>query len=498
MAAFLDVCRFNPTLGGTTDWTFSTAVQGYQTPTLAGASNGRVYKYRAESADLSQWELGEGAYSSGTGVFARTTVLYNSSGTGTAPGQSGVGSKISFSTVPQVAIVALKEDLVSIEEANAFTVAQQAQTRSNIAASGLAAMAMKNAIVNAAMDVSQELAGQVTLVNNTGRYTADQWIAIYNHTAATAVVVSSRFSIASLGVPLVGFQFCHLIQATTAISSPASGDFACHRQFVEGYRVAHWGWGATGAAAISVAFQFYSTVSGTAFVRLSNGATANRFYYHEITVAAGLWNFYSFVVPGDTSGTWAKDNTRALTIEVFGSGKETTPQASLDGWGATAKLQTTNSTNLLGTANNATLLTGMYVDANGGQLPSAAELPLVMRPFDHELQICQRYWCKSYDYTVYAGDTSIVGALSAVSTYAAAGNSFWIATYPFPVRMCKTPTVTVYATNSGTANRIREFVTPTDRTIDSLNVSNAGALVYTTQFNYGQPGACHLICDARL
>jgi hypothetical protein len=102
VASFLDVCRFTPTLGGTTDWIYSSAVTGYQGPAAAGAVNGSVYRYRAESADLSQWENGFGAYNSGTTTFARTTVLFNSSG-GT--------SKISFSTVPQVAIVALAEDL---------------------------------------------------------------------------------------------------------------------------------------------------------------------------------------------------------------------------------------------------------------------------------------------------------------------------------------------------------------------------------------------------
>lgn len=132
MAAFLNVCKFTPTLGGTTDWTYSAAVTGYQSPALAGVVNSRVYKYRAESADLSQWEMGEGAYNTGTGVLARTTVLYNSSGTGTATGQSGAGSKINFSTAPQVAIVALKEDLLAVEESNAFTATQKVQAQTNL------------------------------------------------------------------------------------------------------------------------------------------------------------------------------------------------------------------------------------------------------------------------------------------------------------------------------------------------------------------------------
>jgi hypothetical protein len=125
MAAFLDICRFLPTAGGTTDWTYAAVVQGYQSPAAAGASNGRLYKYRAESSDLTQWEVGEGAYNASTGSFARTTILFTSAGT---------TAKVSFSAAPQVAIVGLKEDLISVEEANSFTATQQTQARGNIAA----------------------------------------------------------------------------------------------------------------------------------------------------------------------------------------------------------------------------------------------------------------------------------------------------------------------------------------------------------------------------
>jgi hypothetical protein len=131
MAAFLDAVLFTPTLGGTTDWIVSAAVQGYQSPTAAGAVNARVYKYRAESNDLSQWEEGEGPWASGTATLPRTTVFYNSAGTGTL--QSGAGSKINFSTVPVVAMgVQSKLDTISPEEANTFTALQQAQLLANL------------------------------------------------------------------------------------------------------------------------------------------------------------------------------------------------------------------------------------------------------------------------------------------------------------------------------------------------------------------------------
>ncbi|OAF05463.1 hypothetical protein AYJ54_00730 [Bradyrhizobium centrolobii] len=148
MAAFLDVCRFTPTAGGTTDWTYSSAVTGYQSPAVAGVVNGRLYKYRAESSDLTQWEVGEGAYNTSTGVLARTTVLFNSLGT---------TAKISFSAAPQVAVVALKEDMLSIEEANSFTNAQKLQALANV---GIA-----NWYFSASLSANQSFTSGFTKVN---------------------------------------------------------------------------------------------------------------------------------------------------------------------------------------------------------------------------------------------------------------------------------------------------------------------------------------------
>lgn len=105
MSALVNVCRFNPTLGGTTDWTYSSAVAGYQGPVAAGAVSGLRYSYRAESANLAEWEIGTGLYVVGGGnVLTRERVLANSAGT---------TAKINFTGPPQVVIVALAEDLAT-------------------------------------------------------------------------------------------------------------------------------------------------------------------------------------------------------------------------------------------------------------------------------------------------------------------------------------------------------------------------------------------------
>lgn len=110
MTVLLNNCDFNATSTGTGNFVVASNVTGKQTPALAGAVTGSIYRYFARSADLSQWEVGSGAYTVGSVTQARTTVLYNSSGTGTGAGQSGAGTKISFSTVPLVALVELAED----------------------------------------------------------------------------------------------------------------------------------------------------------------------------------------------------------------------------------------------------------------------------------------------------------------------------------------------------------------------------------------------------
>lgn len=163
MAEFLDNCGFTPSAGGTTDWTYSSTPQGYQSPAAADVVNSAVYKYHAFNADRSEWEIGEGAYNTGTGVLARTTVLYNSSGTGTGAGQTGAGTKINFTIAPTVAIVALKGDLANLSTPNSFTDTTEATGAGTTAA----------AIFAGGVEIAKKLfvAGVVTITASTASTT---------------------------------------------------------------------------------------------------------------------------------------------------------------------------------------------------------------------------------------------------------------------------------------------------------------------------------------
>lgn len=88
--------RFTNALGGTADFIYPGPSIDMQSPASAGAVDGAVYVYYAQSFDMSQWEKGTGTYTASTNTFARSTVLFNSLGT---------TAKINFGNPPQVFII---------------------------------------------------------------------------------------------------------------------------------------------------------------------------------------------------------------------------------------------------------------------------------------------------------------------------------------------------------------------------------------------------------
>jgi hypothetical protein len=100
MVDFLNVCKFTAASGGTGSFVVSAVVTGYQLPSSAGATNATVYRYRAETRDQSEWEVGYGTYTVSTTTLTRT-VLYSSNS----------NLAVSFTRAPQVSMgVFLAED----------------------------------------------------------------------------------------------------------------------------------------------------------------------------------------------------------------------------------------------------------------------------------------------------------------------------------------------------------------------------------------------------
>lgn len=304
MAAFLNNCRFIPTAGGTTDWVYASTVGGCQSPALAGAVDGRKYKFLAISSDLTQWEIAEGTYTAASGTFARTTVLYNSSGSGLASGQSGAGTKISFTVAPNVAIVGVKEDLISVEEANAFTAPQMAQARANIG------VTKKNYLVNGGMQISQE--NGTTAGSSNIYYPVDQWY--IQHTLS-----GGTYSCAQVASSTPGGS-THRIRVTVTAAQTTVGSSVCFlQQKIEGLRVADLKFGTANAKTVTLQVGVKAPVAGVYSCLLQNNATDTTLS-GTFTIAAGEVNtdvVKSVTFAGATSGTWAQDNTNGMYVYVY-------------------------------------------------------------------------------------------------------------------------------------------------------------------------------------
>lgn len=359
-----------------------------------------------------------------------------------------------------------------------------------------------NVVINGGMLVSQELvATGATLASTTSKYILDQFEAQYTHGAGTAVVASTQLAAASFPSARPGFSFGHQLKATTALSSPANGDYAKHRTKVEGYRIAHCGFGASGASYISYAFWLYSTVAGTAFARFSN-SDQSRCYHIELNVSAG-WNYFYGGVPGDTTGTWQTTTSVGLVFEVFSSGKSASPVAP-GSWSTANTTQTTNSGNLLGSNNNLTILTGLWIAA-GSRPPTQSELPNLMRPFPEELQECIRYYFKTFEYlTVPAQNVGINTGECQFPALVAGATAQRNFAQLLPRRMRISPAGAAITYNPAAANtQVRDISAAAD-----CSATSVGTAAGTTQFRVGQTNnaatavgnllAVHFTLDARM
>lgn len=102
MANFVNNCVFDATSTGTGVFVVASAVTGYQTPADAGAVDTNSYRYRAQSTDLAQWEIGTTVASLTATSFTRVVTASSAGGTTT----------VNFTAAPAVALTMFAADIV--------------------------------------------------------------------------------------------------------------------------------------------------------------------------------------------------------------------------------------------------------------------------------------------------------------------------------------------------------------------------------------------------
>jgi len=231
------------------------------------------------------------------------------------------------------------------------------------------------------MVIDQRNAGALVNPAVSGTYYLDRFI--------VGSSVAGKFSIgqnAGSVTPPVGFKN---YLGTTSLSAytPLTNESFTIQQRIEGYNVADLGWGTANAKTVTLSFWVYSSLTGTFGGNLRN-SPASRYYPYSYTIsAANTWEYKTITVAGDTSGTWATDNTAGLNVQwALGAGPTITGTAG--SWGSTAYATATGATSVVGTNGATFYLTGCQLEV-GTQATS-----FDYRPYGTELALCQRYYYK--------------------------------------------------------------------------------------------------------
>ncbi len=280
--------------------------------------------------------------------------------------------------------------------------------------SAVNSLGFRNRIINGDMRIDQRNAGaSVTPANS--QYLVDRFW--YNSTQ-TSKVTAQQSSVAP-----PGFTNSQLITSSSAYSVGTNDVFGVS-QIIEGYNIADFGFGAAGAATITLSFWVRSSLTGTFGGSLYNSG-ATRCYPFSYTInSANTWEQKTVTIAGDTTGTWLTNNGIGITV-YFCLGTGSTYGGTANAWTGSTKLGVTGQVSLVGTNGATFYITGVQLEAG------SVATPFERRDYGRELMMAQRYFQK---YT----QPPLRGVVDASSN---AGRMAMV----LPVVMRATPTSTVGA-----------------------------------------------------
>ena len=296
---------------------------------------------------------------------------------------------------------------------------------------------MKNRIINGDMRIFQRGAS----VTSSG-YFVDRWQYVSSQASKGTANQSSTAP--------TGFINSSIFTSSSAYSI-GSGDYFCVQQYVEGFNISDLGWGTANAKTVTLSFQVQSSLTGTFGGAIGNGGGSRGYPFTYTISAANTWTTVSVTIAGDTTGTWATNNTTGLVVS-FGLGVGSTYTATAGSWQTGNIVSATGATSVVGTSGATFYITGVQLEVGS----SATGFEYVN--YQTSLANCQRYYQKITN----SGGTTDSLALGIV----------WTATQfntilPYIQNMRSTPTAT-----SSTSTAITLLVNSTAKQATALSFSN--------------------------
>lgn len=338
----------------------------------------------------------------------------------------------------------------------------------------------RNILINGDFSIWQRGTSFVSVVDQ--QYTVDRWV--YRKINTTAVHDISR----STDVPTVAqsgkkFNYSVLIDCQTIDTSISSSDIVVFFQRIEGYNFL-----AIAQKTFTFGFWVKATKTGIYCVSFTSGS-GEYGYVAEYTInASDTWEYKKITVPATPSaGTWNYTNGTALNA-VFclasGSNYQTTPNA----WQNGDFSATSNQVNACDNASNNFRICGVQLE--GGSIAT----PFEQRSIQHELELCQRYYEKSYDLGTTPGTASTTNGF--ISSRAISSDID--INVPFKVRKRAVPSVTNYNPVTGTAGEARNDSAGTNTPLGAFFIGESGYNLAKGALSNAQKLSWHYVADCEL
>jgi hypothetical protein len=255
----------------------------------------------------------------------------------------------------------------------------------------------KNRIINGAMVISQRNGTSSITPNGGFTYTLDRW----QFGADPSGKVSIQQNAGSV-TPPVGFINYLGITSLSAYTS-SSSDQINIEQKIEGYNIADLAWGTANAKTVTLSFQVYSSLTGSFSGALVNGGGTRSYPFSYTISSANTWTSISVTIAGDTTGTWATDNSTGINV-FFNLGCGSTFLGTAGAWTGSEKHGVTGSVSMTATNGATFYITGVQLEK--GSTATSFDY----RPYGTEFDLCRRYFEKfNYSTTANQYITSGVG-----------------------------------------------------------------------------------------
>lgn len=312
---------------------------------------------------------------------------------------------------------------------------------------------LKNKIINGDMTYFQRGSSFPTIATNT--YTADRWQYIKNGTMVHTVSRSSDVPSSAFGI------YSLLATPTTAQASITPSDYVAIQQKIEGNFLRSFK-----EKKLVLSFWVKAYKTGTYCVSFRNSDSSKSLVKEYTISASATWEKKTIRITHDTSGTWLYDTGIGMNVSfVIAAG--TAYQGSKDSWLSGNYMATSSQANGVDNVLDTFQLSDVcLVEDNDGQTRTP-DFMLAGRDVFEELQLCQRYYEKSYDLTVTPGTITSIGRLAAYSF----ASGTWYPIVFFKSIKRASPTMVSYSDISGAINTFNSNGTATAYTGANFSAS---------------------------